>query len=144
MFRHQLERAGCALRLELAGDLPEFVGDPSEWRQVAFNLLKNAMEASPAGSTVTVRAAHASGTITVEVLDEGRGIAPEHLDRIFEPFFTSKAPGKGTGLGLAIVHRIVTDHGGSVHAGNRADRAGACFRIEIPVPLDAAADPLLA
>jgi signal transduction histidine kinase len=74
----------------------------------------------------------------VEVADSGQGIAPEHLHRIYDPFFTTKGARKGTGLGLSVTYGIIQEHGGSIEVSNRPD-GGACFRLELPVSSRAAA-----
>jgi signal transduction histidine kinase len=128
MFEHQLQRAGVALRTEIASPPPAVLGDGAEWRQVLFNLLRNALDASPRGGTITVTCRRLDGDVVLTVADEGTGIPQADLDRVFEPFFTTKAPGQGTGLGLSIVHRIVTAHGGRVRAANVSPR-GAEFTV---------------
>jgi signal transduction histidine kinase len=72
--------------------------------------------------------------VKVEVADSGHGIAPEHIHRIYDPFFTTKAARKGTGLGLSVTYGIVQEHGGSIEVSNRRD-GGAAFRLEFPVPV---------
>ena len=96
-----------------------------------FNLVKNAIDASPAGSKIRIRTNLEDGHVRVDVEDEGSGISIKPLESIFEPFVTSKEPGKGTGLGLAISHRVVTDLGGSLRAKNR-DGRGAAFTVLLP------------
>jgi signal transduction histidine kinase len=132
MFLHQFATAGVVLELFTDPAEPAILGDAAEWRQVLFNLLRNALDASPRGATVHVRSAGHFDRAELVVEDEGEGILAEDLERVFEPFFTTKAPGKGTGLGLAIVHRIVTSHGGSIRAENRTT-GGARFLITVPV-----------
>lgn len=132
MFAHQFADAGVELAIEAPGSGPALLGDPAEWRQVLFNLLRNALDASPRHSRVVVRARTGLDSAVLEVADQGAGIRPELMDRLFEPFFTTKGPGKGTGLGLAIVHRIVTGHGGRITAEN-GPQGGAVFRITVPV-----------
>ena len=70
--------------------------------------------------------------VRIEVGDDGPGIPPEHLPRIFNPFFTTKQPGDGRGLGLSVAHSIVTEHGGRMWAENRPD-GGALFTIDLPI-----------
>ena len=131
MLEHSAGRAGIRLELELQKDLSPVLGDPADLRQVAFNLIKNAIDASHDRGTITIRTRMLDGLVVLEVVDEGVGIPPALQDRIFEPFVTTKEPGKGTGLGLAISHRIVTDHGGSLRAENLQTR-GACFTMTLP------------
>ena len=83
-------------------------------KQVLWNLLENAANASPAGAVVALHTRRDGGKIAIDVIDQGSGIAAADLPRVFEPFFTTKAPGQGTGLGLAIARSIVVEHGGSV------------------------------
>jgi signal transduction histidine kinase len=81
---------------------------------VFVNLLTNACDASQPGDQVTVRARLADGNVVIEVIDTGEGMAQDLLNRVFEPFVTTKAPRDGTGLGLSVVYRIVQDHGGQI------------------------------
>ncbi|AKF05006.1 sensor histidine kinase [Sandaracinus amylolyticus] len=110
--------------------------DPRQIQQAVTNLVLNAVQASPAGATVTVRVraerVDRDGEAIVEVNDHGPGIAPEHRDRLFEPFFTTKGTGEGTGLGLPIVDGIVREHGGSIEVTSMPGD-GACFRIRLPL-----------
>ena len=132
MFAHQFATARVELQLRSEGDQgPAIVGDAAAWRQVLFNLLRNALDASPPGSRVQVHCHTEQGEVKLEVADEGPGVPIADQDRIFEPFFTTKAPGKGTGLGLSIVHRIVVGHGGRIEVEN-GPRGGAVFRILMP------------
>ncbi len=132
-LHHRMERAGVALELSTAPGVPEVLGNASELKQVLLNLLENALDASPRGGRIRVQcAAHPEG-LELCVEDQGPGIPAADLERIFDPFFSTKAPGRGTGLGLAIVHRIVADHGGHVEvdAGGSPGR-GARFRVVLP------------
>ncbi len=123
--------AGRSLELEIDADGPPalVVGDPRELEQVFVNLLTNARDASPEGSTVTCRLESNSETISVVVADRGTGLAgaPE---RIFQPFYTTKKSG-GTGLGLAISRDIVRRHGGEIALQTR-DGGGAEARVDLP------------
>jgi signal transduction histidine kinase len=98
-------------------------------RRVLINLLDNALEATPEGGSVTVRSASADGLLRIVVEDTGRGIPPGDRERIFQPYFSTK--GRGTGLGLALSRRIVTDHGGTIRAEERAG-GGTRFVVELP------------
>ncbi|HEX7600939.1 MAG TPA: ATP-binding protein, partial [Polyangiaceae bacterium] len=102
-------------------------------RQAIANIAINAIQAMPHGGSlrVAVRYDAADSSTTVEITDEGGGIADDVLPRIFEPFFTTKA--KGAGLGLAVVKRIIEDHGGRIVVSSRAG-SGTTFAIRLPVP----------
>ncbi|MBZ0153830.1 MAG: HAMP domain-containing histidine kinase [Planctomycetes bacterium] len=130
MFAHQMEDAGVTLRLQSEENGPAIAGDPAEWRQVLFNLLRNALDVSPRGGRIDLDVRRRGGEVVLSIEDDGPGVANEHLDRIFEPFFTTKPVGRGTGLGLAIVHRIVTGVGGRV----AVDRQARGARISITLP----------
>jgi PAS domain S-box-containing protein len=119
--------------LDVPSDVPMVDVDRMRMGQVLLNLLNNALDAMPDhGGTITLRAVReADRSVRIEILDEGKGIAPSDLARVFEPFFTTKA--KGTGLGLAVVRRIVEDHGGTVTLQNRAAPSeGAAAAIVLP------------
>jgi len=92
----------------------------------------NAVQAMPKGGTLAVRTRRAGASLRLEIEDTGPGISDSHLDRIWDPFFTTKPPGQGTGLGLSITQRIVTRHGGRIRAENRSE-GGARFIVELPV-----------
>ena len=125
------------------GEVPSITCSPSQVNQVLLNLLSNAAQAidKPRGRiTITTRAADA-GSVTVEVADNGRGIAPEVLPKIFDPFFTTKEVGKGTGLGLSIAYKIISQHGGRIDVRSEAG-VGTTFTVTLPIqpPADFAAD----
>lgn len=131
----QCEVAGVQVRLRPHPRLPVAVLDPDMIQQVLFNLFSNALEAMPDGGVLKVTSTtrrYRSGAPNLEVFisDTGRGIAPEHMDKIFQPFFTTRAT--GTGLGLPISLQIVRAHGGRITARNRP-RGGAIFRVSIPL-----------
>jgi two-component system sensor histidine kinase KdpD len=123
------------LKLDLAPDLPPARIDAQLFRQVLFNLLDNAAKYAPAGSEVRVSARQVPHGLAIEVLDEGPGIPPGDLARIFDKFFrieTGDRRRAGTGLGLSICKGFVEAMGGSIVAENRPDRAGALFRVTVP------------
>jgi len=118
---------------EYSQALPQIETDPPQLRQVVLNLLNNAYQAVDQRGTITVATrALGDASVAVEVRDTGCGIAPENMDKIFNPFFTTKPPGKGTGLGLSISFAIVNKLGGSLSA---VSRPGECtvFTLTLPV-----------
>jgi two-component system sensor histidine kinase PilS (NtrC family) len=126
------DRTGAAASATLALDAPApalVVADPAQLRQVVWNLLRNAAEAMPGGGTVTARLRSDGDHAVLTVADTGVGIAPEDLEHIFEPFYTTKP--SGSGLGLPLVHRIVTDHGGTVAVDSTAGR-GTTVTVTLP------------
>ncbi|MCA8942160.1 MAG: HAMP domain-containing protein [Planctomycetes bacterium] len=132
MVGHLAKQRRVEVVVDVDEDLPPLTSDPGEWRQVLFNLLRNAIDATPEGTQVLVSAALENGRVVVRVRDHGPGFDDDDLDRVFEPFFTKKAPNQGTGLGLAIVDRIVREFGGEVDARNCA--TGGELRVSVPVP----------
>jgi signal transduction histidine kinase len=123
----EAEAVGVATVTELAPTLGAIWGDAERLRQVLLNLVRNALEAMPAGGRLTLRSRWSvAANAEIDVEDTGTGFA-EDLP-VFDAFFTTKE--KGTGLGLAIVHRIVTDHGGSIRV--RSGPGGTCFSFTLP------------
>jgi len=110
--------------------------DRDQVKQVLWNLLRNALEATPAGGRVVVETAFERGAVVVQIADEGPGIPPERQARLFEPFFTTKKG--GSGLGLAIAHRIVSAHGGTL-AVSSAPGEGTRARVTLPLRVAATA-----
>lgn len=133
LLRSDLLDRGVTLGTELAPGLPAVSGDRVQLQQVLLNLLMNACDAMDAqaadGRLQVITRAAAPGRVQIEVIDSGSGIAPDELERIFEPFVTTK--GKGIGLGLAICRSIVSAHGGRLWASNNA-LGGATLHCELP------------
>lgn len=119
------------LRVELAPDLPLIVGDPAQLRQVIHNLLQNAEDAlaETANPRIVVRTEPLAGGMCVTISDNGSGFPHELMQRVFEPYVTTKP--KGTGLGLVIVKKIIEEHGGSVEISNIVPH-GAQVRLIFP------------
>jgi signal transduction histidine kinase len=105
-------------------------GDPARLEQAVLNLCVNGVEAMAEGGTLTVATRRGAWVVEVDVTDTGAGIAPENLDRILKPFFSTKA--LGTGLGLPLVLRVVTAHGGRLWVESEVGK-GTAFHVEIPV-----------
>jgi signal transduction histidine kinase len=124
-------------RLEVVRDLdpkaPRTIGEAEQLLQVLMALMLNAVDAmEPSGGRLTVRSARTSGEgVVLEVTDTGAGIAGTELSKIFEPFYTTKSPGRGTGLGLSICYGIVTSHGGRIEV-DSVPGQGSTFRILLP------------
>ncbi len=119
----------------LAPDLPGIMGNSSQMLQVFFNLVVNAEHAMLGAhnkGTLTITTERAGDIVRVSIADDGSGISPENMKKLFIPFFTTKPAGKGTGLGLSICYGIVTEHGGKLYAESEYGK-GATFIIELPV-----------
>jgi two-component system sensor histidine kinase HydH len=109
--------------------LPEIACDPEQINQLLLNLLLNAVQSMEGAGTVHVRLQEHGDSVSIEVVDEGCGIAEDELHRVFDPFFTTRE--KGTGLGLAIAAKIASQHGGSLTC-RPGEVHGMVFRCEIP------------
>jgi signal transduction histidine kinase len=137
--RAELSQAGIALDLQVTPGLPDVAADEAQLRQALLNLVRNAREAMRASGRLRVRvdAAAVDGsaregaapTVRVTVQDSGAGIPPEHLGKIFDPFFSTKE--RGTGLGLALVQQIVVEHGGRVDVASGPGE-GTTFSLTFP------------
>lgn len=134
VFAQDRSSPGVAVRAEGVDTEVAIEADAAQLRQVIWNLLRNAAEASSAGGEIVVKLGGDERWAELHVEDTGVGIPPEDLERIFEPFFTSKT--RGTGLGLATVHRIVTEHGGTVGIESQVGRG---TRVTVRLPRSAAA-----
>ncbi|MFY9619883.1 MAG: ATP-binding protein [Pyrinomonadaceae bacterium] len=132
LYEDRLDRADLELRL--GSELPSAMADAEQMKRVFVNLIDNGLEAlNDSGErrvSIETRYDAARETITAEVADTGEGIPAADFKRLFQPYFSTR--GRGTGLGLAIVQRIISEHGGRIHAENNIPR-GARFVIEIPV-----------
>jgi two-component system sensor histidine kinase/response regulator len=143
LFRARAERRGLSLAFEVAPDLPPSVrGDEGKLRQVLINLVGNAVKFTERGG-VTVRVRARDGRAGFEIADTGPGIAPEALERVFEPFVQAQAgagAGEGVGLGLAISRHFVRLLGGELRATSELGR-GSCFAFEAALPAAAGDGP---
>lgn len=131
-----LELRKIKVRTEFCDRCPSVYGDVGYLQQVFLNLINNSIDAMPRGGALNLRLlfpANGDGqSLAVEVADTGEGIAPETLDHIFDPMFTTKKMGTGAGLGLAICHQIVQQHGGKIEVESELNH-GARFRITLPL-----------
>jgi two-component system sensor histidine kinase KdpD len=125
-------------RVEVAipSDLPMIAVDPVLFEQVLFNLLDNAAKYAPAGTTIRIQGWADRDAIKLQVLDEGDGIPPDDLERVFDKFHRARKGDQvraGTGLGLSISRGFVEAMHGTITAANRTDRSGAVFTITLPI-----------
>ena len=132
LLEHQLEMGSIRVRRELAASPVAVVGVEHQLQQVFLNLFLNARDAMPRGGWLTVWTRAEDGELVAEVADTGSGIPPEHLARIYDPFFTTKAIGRGTGLGLSIGYGIVREHGGSIRCDSSVGQ-GTRFTLTLPL-----------
>jgi len=112
--------------------MPVVKGNAGKLQQVFLNLFLNARDAMEGGGKLSVESWSEDGFARIKVGDSGPGISPEHMARIYDPFFTTKAARKGTGLGLSVTYGIVREHGGNIEVESRPG-AGARFLVEIPL-----------
>ncbi|MGB9673566.1 MAG: ATP-binding protein [Anaerolineales bacterium] len=140
LVQHELVARSIQLAYEPSPDIPKILASKDHLQGVWVNLLTNAIDSfddNPRREikiTTTVQ----ENEVRVVFMDTGKGIPPERLNRIFEPFYTTKAPGKGTGLGLSLCHRIIKQHGGNIHVDSELG-VGTIFTISLP--LDQIAPP---
>lgn len=134
LVQHQLELGNIQLRLNLEQDLPAVRCDPAQIEQVLLALIMNAIDAMPAGGNLTLSARPIADKPQVElqVKDDGTGISPDLLPRLFEPFLTTKERGHGVGLGLAVSYSIIERHQGRIEVASEPGR-GTTFTITLPV-----------
>ena len=125
-------REGIHLVRNLAPDLPDIAADRQQIHQVLVNLVVNAIQAMPAGGTLTITTRLEGGQVLLSVEDSGTGMTEEVVKKVFVPFFTTKEVGQGTGLGLSVVHGIVASHGGSVDVRSEVGK-GSRFEVRLPV-----------
>jgi PAS domain S-box-containing protein len=132
LLEHQLRNGKIQVRKELAPQTPIVDGIEYKLQQVFLNLFMNARDAMPRGGWLSVSSRLENGQAMVEIGDTGSGIPTEHLSRIYDPFFTTKAIGKGTGLGLSITYGIVQEHGGTITCESAVGK-GTRFALTLPL-----------
>ncbi|MGQ9517662.1 MAG: sensor histidine kinase, partial [Anaerolineae bacterium] len=133
-FEWRLQRQGITAHLHLADDLPPIAGNPWQLRQSLLNIIQNALEAMPAGGTLTITTSPHSNGVQITIQDTGPGFDPDHLHHVFEPGYTTKVEGgrmRGLGLGLFVSYNILQAHGGTIQVTN-VPEGGA--RVDIWLP----------
>jgi two-component system, NtrC family, sensor kinase len=134
LLEHQFKTAQILIDLNLSDDLPPIHGNPGKLQQVFLNLLLNAKDAMPSGGRLRI-ATLVNGHVEAVISDSGSGIAPEHLKRIYDPFFTTKnmlGDKRGTGLGLSVSYGIIQEHAGKIRV-ESAVGSGTTFHLEFPL-----------
>ena len=132
LLEHQLRNGRIQVRKELMDSPPIVQGIEYKLQQVFLNLLLNARDAMPRGGWLTIATSLQDDAVSVEVSDTGSGIPPDHLSRIYDPFFTTKDIGKGTGLGLSITYGIIQEHGGTITCDSVVGQ-GTRFTLTLPL-----------
>jgi two-component system, sporulation sensor kinase E len=130
LLEPEIENRGQRITTKLAGDLPEIPCDATQIQQVLVNLIRNAMQAMSRGGEIRIETGAGSEAVWVSIGDTGSGIPEEKLNKIFQPFFTTKK--KGSGLGLMIVQRIIRDHAGRIDVESKPGK-GTTFRVWLPL-----------
>ena len=138
LVQHQLDLAGIQVQPQLDPDLPPVVCDAAQIEQVILALVMNALDALPQGGNLWLSTSfgHEPNCARIVVRDDGSGIPPEILSRIFEPFLTTKETGRGVGLGLAISHSILERHNGNIEVQSEVGK-GTVFTVTLPWDVEA-------
>jgi two-component system, NtrC family, sensor kinase len=136
LLEHQFKTSKIAVHSELTPAISPILGNPGRLQQVFLNLFLNAKDAMPSGGTLNVSTSNGEA-VSVRVSDTGSGIAPEHIQRIYDPFFTTKAAAKegqtrGTGLGLSVTYGIIQEHAGKIRV-ESTPGTGTTFALDFPL-----------
>lgn len=137
LVKHGARTHKYNIKLDLQREIPETVADPGAMRQVFLNIIMNSFHFMEPEGEIVISTAHESSPyepdyIRIKISDNGRGIEKDIINKIFDPFFSTKAVGEGTGLGLSICHRIVSEHEGTIDVESRPGK-GTVFTVRIPV-----------
>lgn len=132
LVRPRLATSGIHFSEDIAAGLPPVIGDRSELEMALLNLVSNAVDAMPSGGDLRIAASAKDDGLEIVVADSGSGIPPDLLPRIFEPWVTTKPPGRGTGLGLSITRDVIARLGGTIAAAAGESR-GTVIRVTLPV-----------
>ncbi len=134
---YELKTGNIEVALDLAPSLPEIMVDFHQIQEVFLNIILNAeqvMIEANGGGKLTIKTGEIEDYIRISFTDDGPGIPAEHLDKVFDPFFTTRGERGGTGLGLSLCHGIVAEHGGKIYAKSKAGK-GATFLVQLPLTL---------
>ncbi len=136
---HLARTNNITITTELSEGLPWISLDPNQIKQVLLNLVHNGLQAMPHGGPLLIRTfqekrewgGQTQDMLGIAIRDRGDGIPPENLERLFEPFFTTRPAGKGTGLGLSVSYGIISSHGGLIDVSSQVGQ-GSCFTVYLP------------
>ena len=131
LFTQHLLKRGISVHQDLMKNIHLILGNGNQVQQILVNLISNASDAMGQGGNLHLRTRCLDQSLIVEIEDEGCGIATEQLDRIFDPFYTTKGKGLGTGLGLAVSYGLVEEHGGEIGVVSKEGK-GTCFTVSFP------------
>jgi signal transduction histidine kinase len=131
LIRKEAQDKDISVAMQVADGLKPIWADPNQIRQVLINLLSNAIHATSQGGRISIQVESTDKGVSIAIIDTGSGIPKENLEKIFEPFFSTKSPDKGTGLGLFVTREIVEKFGGAVTADSRVGH-GTQFTVQIP------------
>ncbi|TFH64106.1 MAG: histidine kinase, partial [Gemmatimonadales bacterium] len=132
MMGNELTISNVTIEKRYDPQVTEIFTDRNQLVQVFVNLVKNAIDAMPGGGRLTVTTKLREGRAAVAIRDTGCGMPPEHIERVFMPFFTTKDPGKGTGLGLSVSYTIIRNFGGDFYVESNPGK-GSTFTVELPL-----------
>lgn len=132
LHEKQLKENDINIAASFAEGLDLVNASKNQLRQVFLNMVANARDAMPEGGTLSVATAGSKDKVYVEISDTGTGIREEHLDKIFDSFFTTKGEVKGVGLGLSVCYGFIKDHGGDIQVKSRVGE-GTTFTISLPM-----------
>jgi two-component system, NtrC family, sensor kinase len=132
LVAHSAQILHIQVKRQMDRTLPRLMADPDQLQQVAINMVLNAVQAMPAGGTLTLRTSKDDNQIVVEFADTGCGISQENMNKLFTPFFTTKKEVKGVGLGLAVSYGIIQRHHGKISVKSK-EGEGSNFSIHLPI-----------
>ena len=133
MYKYEFNCKRISVVLDYAEELPQILAVPDQIKQVFLNLLANAADACERrGCVITVSTWQEHDRVAVAIKDNGRGIKPENIELIFQPFYTTKAEVKGTGLGLPVSYGIIKKHHGEIRVESHPGE-GATFTVRLPI-----------
>ena len=135
---YELKTSNIEVVTDLSPGLPKVMADFHQIQEVFLNIILNAEQAmteANSGGKLCIKTQKAKGYIRASFTDDGPGIPADQLDKVFDPFFTTREEKGGTGLGLSVCHGIVTGHGGRIYAKSKVGK-GTTFFVELPLPTE--------